>query len=71
MEPRDDGSLLIDGSFPIDELAERLAIVLPAGHDFQTLAGFALAEMRRLPGSASFSIMAAGASRSSIWTVSA
>ena len=47
--PRDDGSLLIDGSFPIDELGERLGIPLPSSHDYHTVAGFALARMRRLP----------------------
>ena len=46
---RDDGSLLIDGSFPIDELGERLGIPLPSRHDYHTVAGFALARMRRLP----------------------
>lgn len=46
---RDDGSLLIDGSFPIDELGERLGIPLPSSHDYHTVAGFALARMRRLP----------------------
>jgi putative hemolysin len=46
---RDDGSLLIDGAFPIDELAERLRLSLPPNRAYHTLAGFALAEMRRLP----------------------
>ena len=45
----DDGSLLIDGSFQVDELAERLALVLPADREYQTVAGFALAELKRLP----------------------
>jgi putative hemolysin len=49
IQARDDGSLLIDGSFQVDELAERLAIVLPADHEFQTVAGFALAELQHLP----------------------
>ena len=44
-----DGSLLIDGRYQVDELAERLAIVLPADHEFLTMAGFALAELKRLP----------------------
>jgi putative hemolysin len=47
--PRDDGSLLVDGSFPIDELAERLGMPLAAGHEYSTVAGFVLARMRRLP----------------------
>jgi len=46
---RDDGSLLIDGGYPIDELGERLGIKLPRGHSYYTVAGFALDKMRRLP----------------------
>ena len=45
---RDDGSLLIDGAFPIDELGERLGIKLPA-HSYHTLAGFVLHRLQRLP----------------------
>lgn len=45
---RDDGSLLIDGAYPIDELGERLGVKLPA-HDYHTVAGFVLQRMRRLP----------------------
>jgi putative hemolysin len=46
---RDDGSLLIDGGYPIDELGERLSIPLPAAHRYHTLAGFVLDRMKRLP----------------------
>ena len=46
---RDDGSLLIDGGYPIDELGERLGIKLPRDHSYHTVAGFALDKMRRLP----------------------
>jgi putative hemolysin len=46
---RDDGSLLISGSFPADALAERLDLTLPEDRDFATAAGFVLAVMRRLP----------------------
>ncbi len=46
---RDDGSLLVDGSVPIDELGERLGIPLAADLGYHTVAGFALARMRRLP----------------------
>lgn len=46
---RDDGSLLIDGAFPIDELGERLGIQLPPARDYHTVAGFMLDRMRRLP----------------------
>ena len=46
---RDDGSLLIDGSCPIDEIAERLGIALPPNHSYHTVAGFVLDRMKRLP----------------------
>lgn len=46
---RADGSLLIDGTFPIDELGDRLDVPLPQAHDYHTVAGFVLDRMRRLP----------------------
>jgi putative hemolysin len=47
--PRDDGSWLLSGAMPADEMAEQLGIALPAKRDFQTVAGFLLSELRRLP----------------------
>ncbi|WP_421998925.1 hemolysin family protein [Reyranella sp.] len=47
---RDDGSLLIDGALPIDELGERLAMALPPAYGYHTVAGFVLQRMQRLPG---------------------
>jgi putative hemolysin len=49
---RDDGSLLIDGSLPIDMLKQRLEIdELPDEefHQFDTLAGFVLSLLGRIP----------------------
>jgi putative hemolysin len=46
---RDDGSLLVSGWVAADALAERLGIDLPEDRDFATVAGYALAEFRRLP----------------------
>lgn len=46
---RDDGSWLLSGAMPADEMAEQLGIPLPAKRDYQTLAGFLLAELRHLP----------------------
>ncbi len=46
---RNDGSLLVDGTFPIDELGDRLGLTLPPAYDYHTVAGFALERMRRLP----------------------
>jgi putative hemolysin len=47
--PRDDGSWLLSGAMPADAMAEQLGFALPEKRDYQTLAGFVLAEMRRLP----------------------
>ena len=46
---REDGTWLVDGAFAIDELAERLQMPLPGERDYHTVAGFVLAELRRLP----------------------
>jgi putative hemolysin len=47
--PRDDGSWLLAGAMPADEMADRLGIFLPPKRDYQTVAGFMLAHLRRLP----------------------
>jgi putative hemolysin len=47
--PRDDGSWLLSGAMPADEMAEQLGFALPAKRDYQTVAGFVLAELRRIP----------------------
>ena len=47
---RDDGSLLVAGTMAADSLAERLGIDLPDDRDYATVAGFALAAFRKLPG---------------------
>ncbi len=46
---RDDGSWLIAGAMPADELAELLGITARPTADFHTVAGMVLAAMRRLP----------------------
>lgn len=46
---RDDGSMLIDGSFPVDEAAEQLGLKLPERHGYSTVAGFVLDRLRHLP----------------------
>ncbi len=46
---REDGSLLVSGSVPADELAERLGFRLDEERDYQTAAGFALAELEHIP----------------------
>ncbi|WP_084582770.1 hemolysin family protein [Sphingomonas azotifigens] len=47
---RDDGSLLVAGATPADQLAERLGIDLPEDRDYATVAGLALAILKHLPG---------------------
>ncbi|MGA7487931.1 MAG: hemolysin family protein [Xanthobacteraceae bacterium] len=46
---RDDGSWLIEGSMPVDEMAERLPIALPPERSYHTAAGFALSQLGHLP----------------------
>ena len=47
--PRDDGSWLIAGWMPADEMADQLGFTLPPRREYQTVAGFVLAQMGRLP----------------------
>ena len=47
--PRDDGSWLLAGWMPADEMADLLGIRLPPKREYQTVAGFTLAHLRRLP----------------------
>lgn len=46
---RDDGSLLVSGQMAADLLAERIGIDLPEDRDYATVAGLALAVLKRLP----------------------
>ena len=46
---REDGSWLIAGAMPADEMAELLDLKLPEVRDYETAAGYALAEFRRFP----------------------
>ena len=47
--PRDDGSWLLAGWMPADEMSDQLGIALPARREYQTVAGFVLAHLQRLP----------------------
>lgn len=47
---RDDGSWLLAGYMPADEMADVLALKLPERRDYETVAGFVLAQMHHLPG---------------------
>jgi putative hemolysin len=46
---RADGSWLVSGSLPADQLADRLCVPLPDDRDYATAAGFALSVLKRLP----------------------
>jgi putative hemolysin len=46
---RKDGTWLLSGAMPADEMADRLGIVLPERRDYQTVAGLVLSGLRHLP----------------------
>ena len=46
---RDDGSWLVDGHMPIEELQRRLGRRDMVGRDYHTVAGFVLARLGRIP----------------------
>jgi putative hemolysin len=46
---REDGSWLIAGSMPVDEMADRLFIAIPEERKYHTAAGFVLNQLGQLP----------------------
>jgi putative hemolysin len=46
---REDGSWLLAGSMPADEMADVLDITLPEDRDYHTVAGFVLALLHHIP----------------------
>lgn len=46
---RDDGSWLLAGAMPVDEMADRIGVVLPDQRSYETVAGFVLSELQHLP----------------------
>jgi putative hemolysin len=46
---RDDGSWLIAGAMPVDEMAERIGLTLPEPRNYETVAGFVLSQLQRIP----------------------
>ena len=46
---RDDGSWLLSGSIPADEMAELLGVALPVDRDYETLAGLVIERLGHLP----------------------
>ncbi|MBS0641133.1 MAG: HlyC/CorC family transporter, partial [Proteobacteria bacterium] len=56
---REDGSWLLAGWLPADEMAEHLQIPLPPERDYQTAAGYVLSVFRRIPSTGEY-VAAAG-----------
>lgn len=48
-EQRGDGSWTFAGAMPVDETAEKLAIAVPSQRGYETVAGFVLAHLQRIP----------------------
>ena len=46
---RKDGSWLLAGAMPADEMADTLGLSLPADRDYETVAGFVISAMKRMP----------------------
>jgi len=46
---RDDGSWLLSGSMPVDEMAEILALPLPENRSYHTVGGLVISEIQHLP----------------------
>jgi putative hemolysin len=46
---REDGSMLLAGYLPADEMADHLGINLPESRDYETLAGYILSHLHHLP----------------------
>jgi putative hemolysin len=46
---REDGSWLVAGWVPVDELADRIGLRIPRDGDYETVAGFVLDRLARIP----------------------
>lgn len=46
---REDGSWLLAGSMPVDEMAEVLGVTLPEARSYHTVGGLVISEIQRLP----------------------
>lgn len=51
---REDGSWLLSGAMPADEMADKLGIKLPEKRAYETVAGFVLAHLQHLPETGEF-----------------
>ena len=46
---REDGSFLVSGWMPVDEFQDRIGVPVPKDPEYETVAGFVLAELNHLP----------------------
>lgn len=46
---RDDGSWLLSGADPVDEMADRIGYMLPEARSYETVAGLVLAHLQHIP----------------------
>jgi putative hemolysin len=46
---REDGTFLVSGWMPVDEFKDRIGVPVPMDPEFETVAGFVLAELNHLP----------------------
>jgi len=46
---REDGSWLLAGGMPADEMADQLGIALPPARDYETVGGFVISHLEHLP----------------------
>jgi len=46
---RDDGSWLLSGAMPVDEMVAKIGIIMPKQRNYETVAGFVLAQMQHIP----------------------
>jgi putative hemolysin len=46
---RDDGSWLLSGSMPVDEMAEKLGLLVPDDRSYETVAGYVIAQLQHIP----------------------
>jgi putative hemolysin len=53
-----DGSVVVDGMTPIDEIRRHLGIRLPESHDYTTVAGLLLATMHTVPARGASAVIA-------------
>ncbi|MCG7392334.1 hemolysin family protein [Microvirga sp. ACRRW] len=51
---REDGSWLLAGSMPVDEMADVLGITLPEARSYHTVGGLVISELQRLPSTGEF-----------------